>query len=233
MREKRLPTWIVLLALGPLAGIAAAQEAPSLKTEKEKLSYALGMSVGRQLALRDVTVDPAVFARGLNDALFGPRTLLTEDQANAAVAQMDAEWKRRQWDAKVKQGEESEKAGTAFLAENAQKEGVVTLPSGLQYTILKAGNGRKPSDGDTVEVNYRGTLLDGVEFDNSFRAGKPATFPLSAVIPGWREALKLMPVGSTWRLFVPPQLAYGEKGNGVTIGPYTTLVFEVELVGIK
>ncbi len=233
MREKTLPTWIVLLALGPLAGIAVAQEAPALKTDKERLSYALGMSIARQLALRDVVVDPAVFARGLNDALFGGRTLLTDDQANAAIATMDAEWKRRQWDAKVRQGEESERAGTAFLAENAKKEGVVTLASGLQYRVLKAGTGRKPTDGDTVEVNYRGTLLDGVEFDSSFRAGKPATFPLSAVIPGWREALKLMPVGSTWRLFVPPQLAYGEKGNGVTIGPYTTLVFEVELVGIK
>jgi len=233
MREKTLPKWIAPLAVVLLAGIAVAQEAPALKTDKDKLSYALGMSIARQLALRDVVVDPAVFARGLNDALFGGRTLLTEDQANAAIATMDAEWKRRQWDARVKQGEESGKAGKAFLADNAKKEGVVTLPSGLQYRVLKAGTGRKPTDDDTVDVNYRGMLLDGVEFDSSFRAGKPATFPLASVIPGWREALKLMPVGSTWQLFVPPQLGYGEKGNGITIGPNTTLVFEVELVGIK
>ncbi len=233
MRVRTLLTWIIGVALGLLAGLSAAQEQPALKTDKEKLSYALGMNVGRQLAKLDVSVDPTVFARGLSDGLHGGTTLLTEQEAQAAVAAMQADLKRREWDARAKSGEESKKAGEAFLAENARKEGVVTLPSGLQYRVLKAGTGRKPVAGDTVEVNYRGTLIDGVEFDSSYRTGKPATFKLEAVIPGWKEALQLMPVGSTWQLFVPPQLAYGERGAGGSIGPNTTLVFEVELVAIK
>jgi FKBP-type peptidyl-prolyl cis-trans isomerase len=233
MRVKMPLTLIVVQAIALLAGAAGAQERPALKTDKEKLSYALGMDVGKKLAKLDVSVDPAAFARGLNDALFGGTTLLTDAEATAAVSAMQAELKRRQWQARTKGGEDTERAGKAFLAENAKKEGVVTLPSGLQYKILKATTGRKPAVGDTVEVNYRGTLIDGVEFDNSYRTGRPATLRLTEVIPGWREALMLMPVGSKWQLFVPPQLAYGELGGGGVIGPNTTLVFDVELLAVK
>jgi FKBP-type peptidyl-prolyl cis-trans isomerase FklB len=130
-------------------------------------------------------------------------------------------------------GEENKKAGEAFLAQNKGKQGVVTLPSGLQYKILKAGNGKKPTENDTVECNYRGTLINGTEFDSSYRRGQPATFGVGQVIPGWREALQLMPVGSKWELYVPPDLAYGERGAGRDIGPNSTLVFEVELLGIQ
>jgi len=139
---------------------------------------------------------------------------------------------RKQRQAAGLAGEENRKAGEAFLAGNKAKDGVVTLPSGLQYKVLKAGDGRKPSDADMVECRYRGTLIDGTEFDRSDPAGQPATFKVAGVIPGWREALKLMPVGSKWQLFIPPQLAYGAIGSG-PIGPNATLIFELELLAVK
>jgi FKBP-type peptidyl-prolyl cis-trans isomerase len=140
---------------------------------------------------------------------------------------------KKQSQGKQTAAEENKKTGEAFLAENKKKDGVVALPSGLQYKILKAGKGKKPTDGDKVECHYRGTLIDGTEFDSSYRRGEPATFPVNGVIAGWTEALKLMPVGSKWQLFVPSQLAYKEHGAGADIGPNATLIFEVELLGIK
>jgi FKBP-type peptidyl-prolyl cis-trans isomerase FklB len=133
----------------------------------------------------------------------------------------------------AKAAEDNKKAGESFLAENKKKEGVVTLPSGLQYKVLKAGDGKKPTDTDTVECNYRGTHIDGTEFDSSYRTGQPATFKVAGVIPGWREALKLMPVGSKWQIFVPSQLAYGTRGKPGSVGPNAALIFEVELLAIK
>lgn len=233
MRARTPLTWTVIVAALLSAGVAAARQKPALTSDKERLSYALGMDVGRQLAKIDVDVDPSAFARGLSDAMFGGTTLLTQDEARAAIEAMQAELKRRQWEVRANAGEDSKKAGEAFLAGNAKRKDVVTLPGGLQYKIIEAGSGRKPTDADTVEVNYTGTRIDGVEFDSSYRAGKPATFKVSEVIPGWREALELMPVGSKWQLFIPPQLAYGEEGAGTMIGPNETLVFEVELVAIE
>jgi FKBP-type peptidyl-prolyl cis-trans isomerase len=233
MAPKTKLTRIAILGVGLLAAVASAQGQPALKGEKERLSYALGMDIGRQLAKLDISLDRALFTRGLEDALAGRTTLLTEDEVRAAVANMQADLKRRQWQVRTGAGEDNRSAGEAFLAENRKKEGVVTLPSGLQYKIIKAGSGRKPTGADTVEVNYRGSLINGTEFDSSYRTGKPATFKLGAVIPGWIEALKLMPVGSKWQLFIPPQLAYGERGGGSNIGPNATLVFEVELLAIK
>jgi len=169
----------------------------------------------------------------LRDALSGAKLLMTEEDLRATLSAFQTEWKQKRAQALRLPAEENRKAGEAFLAENRSKEGVVTLPSGLQYKVLKAGDGKKPTEADTVECRYRGTLLNGNEFDSTDRAGKPATFKLSGVIPGWKEALQLMPVGSKWQLFIPSQLAYGEQGSGRYIGPNATLVFEVELLAIK
>jgi FKBP-type peptidyl-prolyl cis-trans isomerase len=206
----------------------------TLTTQKQKASYALGMKIGGDLKRQGVgaSVDPAITARGLKDALAGSKLLLTEDQEKAALVQLQTDVRSAQ-DAKAKEASgPARKAGEAFLADNKSKEGVVTLPSGMQYKILTAGTGPKPTASDTVTCNYRGTLINGKEFDSSYKRGQPASFPVSGVIKGWTEALQLMPVGSKWQLFIPPDLAYGDRGAGADIGPGETLIFEVELISI-
>jgi FKBP-type peptidyl-prolyl cis-trans isomerase len=209
---------------------AAKSPAPlTLKTEKDKFSYALGMSNGKRLAdsLRKSSVpfDPALLARGMKDALSGGKTLLTDQEAQAVVDEVRNNLIKKQQAASRKEGDD-------FLAANKSKEGVVTLPSGLQYKILKAGTGPKPTASDSVRCDYRGTLINGTEFDSSYKRGQPATFAVTGVIKGWTEALQLMPVGSKWQLFVPSDLAYGERGNQ-GIAPNSTLIFEVELLSIE
>jgi len=203
-----------------------------LKTQKEKNSYALGMSIGLGLHKQAVDVDPAVVARGLRDAIAGGKTLLTEDEMRAAIQQLQSDVHKAQEAKAHAAGEEARKQGEAFLAENKSKPGVVTLPSGLQYKILTPGTGPKPTASDTVTVNYRGTLIDGKEFDSSYKRGQPISFPVGGVIKGWTEALQLMPVGSKWQLFIPSDLAYGDRGAGADIGPGETLIFDVELISI-
>ena len=217
--------WMAALLVGVFAAASGAQDAPTLKSPTEKLSYALGMDVGNQFRKQSVDVDPAIFMRGLRDALSGGKTLLTEEEVRTAITGLQTEMKGR-LAAKNKQ------EGEAFLAQNKTKEGVVTLPSGLQYKILKAGEGSKPTLEDTVMCNYRGTLVDGTEFDSSYKRGQPATFPVKGVIKGWTEALQLMPIGSKWQLFIPSDLAYGERGLG-PIAPDSALIFEVELLSIQ
>ena len=233
--------WMTVLAIAMVAGVAAAQDAPALKTEKDKVSYALGMDLGNQLKKLSIDVDPAVFGQGLKDALSGSKTLLTEEEVRAAVAGLQADIKRRIAETRTGTAEKAalallaeknKKAGEAFLTENRMKEGVVTLPSGLQYKILKAGDGKKPTLDETVVCHYWGTLLDGTEFYNSYKRNQPTTVAVKGVIKGWTEALQLMPVGSKWELFVPSNLAYGELGSG-PIGPNATLIYEVELLAIK
>ncbi|HEY3973395.1 MAG TPA: FKBP-type peptidyl-prolyl cis-trans isomerase [Candidatus Sulfotelmatobacter sp.] len=206
----------------------------TLKTQKEKASYALGMKIGGDLRRQSVNtaIDPALTARGLKDALAGSKTMLmTEDEEKAALTQLQTEM-RGKMEAKSKEAAAvGHKEGDAFLAANKSKDGVVTLPSGLQYKILTAGTGPKPTASDTVTVNYKGTLIDGSEFDSSYKRGQPATFPVGGVIKGWTEALQLMPVGSKWQLFIPADLAYGDQGRP-GIPPGATLVFEVELISI-
>jgi FKBP-type peptidyl-prolyl cis-trans isomerase FklB len=201
----------------------------TLKTQKEKFSYALGMTQGKRmgesLTKQSVPFDPAILARGMKDGLAGGKTLLTDDQAQAALNEMRTQLGKQQEEANKKEGD-------AFLAANKSKDGVVTLPSGLQYKILKEGTGPKPATSDSVVCNYKGTLINGTEFDSSYKRGEPATFPVTGVIKGWTEALQLMPVGSKWQLFVPSDLAYGEHSPSPQIGPDSTLIFEVELLSI-
>jgi FKBP-type peptidyl-prolyl cis-trans isomerase FklB len=211
-------------------GAAAIQPpAPGLETLKDRFSYALGMGLGTNLHRQSVEVDPNILAQGLKDALAGGATRLTQEQAQAAINEVQTELGKKQQEKMAANKTE----GEAFLAANKTKEGVVALPSGLQYKILKEGTGPKPTASDTVVCNYRGTLIDGTEFDSSYKRGQPATFPVGGVIKGWTEALQLMPVGSKWQLFIPSDLAYGPRGTGSTIGPNSTLIFEVELLSIQ
>jgi FKBP-type peptidyl-prolyl cis-trans isomerase len=198
------------------------------------VSYAIGMNVGSGLKRQSIDVDPNLVFQGLKDALSGGKTLMTEDEVRATFMSLQ-EGMRAKQEAKTKElGETNKKEGEAFLAANKAKEGVVALPSGLQYKILQPGTGPKPTAADTVNCNYKGTLINGTEFDSSAKhGGKPATFPVGGVIKGWTEALQLMPTGSKWQLVIPSALAYGERGAGADIGPNATLIFEVELVSIQ
>jgi FKBP-type peptidyl-prolyl cis-trans isomerase FklB len=206
----------------------------ALKTQKDKASYALGMKIGSDLRKQGVnaSVDPAVAARGFKDALAGTKSQLTDDELRAALTQLQSQVREKQMAKAHEEGGAAHKAGEEFLAANKDKEGVVTLPSGMQYKILTAGSGPKPTASDTVSCNYKGTLLNGKEFDSSYKRGHPETFPVGGVIKGWTEALQLMPVGSKWQLFIPADLAYGDRGAGGDIGPGETLIFEVELLSI-
>jgi FKBP-type peptidyl-prolyl cis-trans isomerase FklB len=218
----------------PGASGAGKTQAPlALKTQKDKFSYALGMNLGANLHKQSVPVDPNIMARGLKDALAGGKTLLTEEEARAAITTVQNDMREKQQAKMQAAGGANKKEGEAFLADNKSKEGVIALPSGLQYKVLKEGNGPKPTATDSVVCNYRGTLINGTEFDSSTKHGGPATFPVNGVIKGWTEALQLMPVGSKWQLFVPSDLAYADRGAGGDIGPNATLIFEVELVSIQ
>ena len=214
--------------------VAKTGTVTTLTTDKQKASYAIGMNWGTGLHRQGIDLDTPALLQGMKDALAGGKTLMTEEEASAALKKLSSELQAKQ-QAKAKEEEASNaKEGAAFLAANKSKPGVVTLPSGLQYKILKEGSGPKPTATDTVVCNYRGTLVNGTEFDSSFKRNEPATFPVSGVIKGWTEALQLMGVGSKWQLFIPPDMAYGARGtpNG-PIGPNSTLIFEVELLSIK
>jgi len=205
----------------------------TLKTQREKFSYAIGMKMGANFKKQSVPVDPSVMARGIKDAMAGGKTALTDEEAQAAITDMQKEVQAKMQEKNKEAADANKKEGEAFLAANKGKEGVVALPSGLQYKIEKAGTGPKPTANDSVVCNYRGTLIDGKEFDSSYKRGQPATFPVTGVIKGWTEALQLMPVGSKWQLFIPSDLAYGDRGAGADIGPGSTLIFEVELMSIE
>ena len=187
--------WMLTMLMMALPALACAQEAPALATEQAKLSYAMGMDLGSQLKTQAVTIDPAVFARGLKDALAGGKTQLTVDEAKAVISELQKTMAVKQAAVVKAAGEKNKTDGDAFLAANKGKPGVVTLPSGLQYKILTAGTGKKPTASDTVVCQYRGTLIDGKEFDSSYSRNQPATFPVNGVIKGWTEVLQLMAVG--------------------------------------
>jgi FKBP-type peptidyl-prolyl cis-trans isomerase FklB len=223
----------LLLGLLLLTLPAAPGETPVFKTSKEKFSYALGMEIGSGFRKQALDLDPETLSKGIADAFSGAKTLLTEDEMRDVLKSAQKEFQEKQAALRAEKARADQKEGEAFLAANKSKEGVVTLPDGLQYKILKAGTGKKPDADDTVTCNYRGTFIDGTEFDSSAKHNGSATFTMKGVIKGWAEALQLMPVGSTWRLYVPPHLAYGEHGAGNVIPPNSTLIFDIELLSIS
>lgn len=219
------------LALAMVAVAGNAQDAAP-QTKNDKLSYAIGVQVAASIKGQGIEVSAEMVAKGVRDALAGAKLLMTDEEMGAVMEALQAEMRLKQEEDRAVALEENQKAGDAFLAENAKKEGVVTLPSGLQYRILTAAEGRKPTDADTVVCHYRGTSLNGTEFDSSY-GSMPATFAVNAVIPGFREAVKLMPAGSKWQVFIPASMAYGERGAGSAIEPNATLIFEIELISIQ
>jgi len=227
--------FVALLGLGLLAILqAGAQEATTpLKTDKDKQSYGIGVQLGTILKAQGVDVDSAVVLQGLKDALAGGKLLMTDDELRATMTALQQQVTQREEAEKAAAAVNNKKEGDAFLADNKKKDGVVTLASGLQYKIIKAAVGQKPTDDDTVLCQYRGTLLNGTEFDSSYSTGMPATFLVKGLIPGFKEALEQMTVGSTWQFFIPSELAYGETGAGDAVGPNATLIFQVELIGIQ
>lgn len=212
---------------------AAAPEAPApaepATVDMNKVSYFIGTNMGGQLKSQNIAVDIASLTEGIKDAVDGKDPKYTREELMAAMQAFEA---KMMADAE-KKAEASKAEGEKFLVENKKREGVVTTESGLQYEIIKAGDGPKPAATDNVEVHYHGTLVDGKVFDSSVERGEPVTFPVQGVIKGWVEALQLMPVGSKWKVFIPSDLAYGKQGAGADIGPDSTLIFEVELLSIK
>ncbi|MBN1398946.1 MAG: FKBP-type peptidyl-prolyl cis-trans isomerase [Bacteroidetes bacterium] len=230
---KKLIVVAVVLSLFSSEIIAQKQKRKSPKTEKEKISYSIGVSIGRNMKIQEIELDQALFTQGIKDGLGTSKTLMSEKDIDSTMRALDQEMMAKMQEKQKIAGEKNAKEGEAFLEENRNKEGVITLPSGLQYKIIKAGDGPKPTKEQSVKCHYRGTLIDGTEFDSSYKRGEPAEFPLNGVIKGWTEALQLMPVGSKWQLFIPSNLAYGASGAGQTIGPNATLIFDVELLSIK
>jgi FKBP-type peptidyl-prolyl cis-trans isomerase len=249
--KTKLTTVAILFTLGvTLSGGAFAQQTPpakadasapssdELKTQKDKASYAIGANVAKGLKQNlqqgGVEVDPNLLLRGFKDATNGEKLLLTEDEIKAILTTVSQEARARKEAETKALGDANQKEGDAYLAENKTKKDVVTLPSGVQYKVEKQGDGPKPAATDTVECNYRGTLINGKEFDSSYKRGKPATFPVGGVIKGWTEVLQLMPVGSKYQVVIPASLAYGaHPPNSSDIGPNATLIFEIELLSIK
>ena len=227
MPRKILAAFVGLFLL-PVS-VAFAQDGPTLETPEQRASYAIGMQIGESMNGQGIDfLDDPAFVAGVRDALDGNPQKVTEEEIVEAFGVMSAQAQAKAAEA----GAATLAAGAAFLAENKDKEGVVTTESGLQYKILTEGTGVKPAASETVSVHYEGKLLDGTIFDSSYARGEPAQFPVGGVIRGWVEALQLMPVGSTWEVYIPSELAYGERGAGGDIGPNETLVFKVELLEI-
>jgi FKBP-type peptidyl-prolyl cis-trans isomerase FklB len=225
---------LAVVAAGTLfLAVQVYGEEISLKDKKDKVSYAIGLDVGTAMKKQSIDINTDIFVKGLKDALSGEKKLMTDDEIRETMTAFSHEMAEKQKEKMQKVGEKNKEEGDAFLADNKKKEGVKTLPSGLQYKVIEEGKGKTPKAGDTVTVNYRGTLIDGTEFDSSYKRGQPATFPVNGVIKGWTEALQLMKEGAKWQLFIPSDLAYGDKGAGGTIGPNAVLIFDVELISIK
>jgi FKBP-type peptidyl-prolyl cis-trans isomerase FklB len=216
-----------------LPACQSMQHKTELKTLQDSVSYSIGMDIGRNLKGQMIDVNPDALAQALKDMTGDGKPMLTDAQARSAMMAFQTQMMATHAEKMKAAGEKNKKDGEVFLAENKKKEGVVTLPSGLQYKVLTMGNGKKPRATDKVTLNYRGVLIDGTEFDNSYKRGEPAVFPVNGIIKGLSEALQLMPVGSKWQIVIPADIAYGEQGAGAQIAPNAVLIFEIELLGIK
>jgi len=221
--------FIVIVSASLLAFPLLGQDkSPQLKDQKDKVSYSIGMQIGFNLGRQKVDINPDILAAGIKDAIAG-KPQLTADQVKDIMAQFEKDMETKQ----KQVGEKNKTDGAKFLEDNKKKPGVKTTASGLQYKVEKEGTGATPKATDMVTVNYRGTLIDGTEFDSSYKRGQPATFPVNGVIKGWTEALQLMKQGAKYQLFIPANLAYGERAMGPDIGQNSTLIFEVELQDVK
>ena len=226
------PYLIPTLAIGLFVSSVQGQDKPDLTNPKQRTSYAIGLDVVTSLKAREIDLDPKALAAGIADAL-ADKPALKPEEVREVLTKLQQEMMAKGETKNKADAEKNQKAGDAFLAENARKEGVKTTASGLQYKVLKSGSGASPKKTDSVKVHYHGTLIDGKVFDSSVQRGEPVTFQVDGVIPGWVEALQLMKVGDKWQLFIPAKLAYGERIPDPVIGPNATLVFEVELLGIE
>jgi FKBP-type peptidyl-prolyl cis-trans isomerase FklB len=222
------PIILCTIALSFATSVLGEDKPPQLKDQKDKFSYAVGLNIGMNFKRENVDVNPDLILAGIKDGV-GGKAQMTMDQIRDTMVAFEKDMQQKQAEAAKKNTADSEK----FLAENKTKEGVKTTADGLQYKVLKEGNGAQPKSTDTVTVNYRGTLVDGTEFDSSYKRGQPATFPVGGVIKGWTEALQLMKVGSKYQLFIPANLAYGDRPPGGQIPPGAALIFEVELMDVK
>jgi FKBP-type peptidyl-prolyl cis-trans isomerase FklB len=214
-------------------GVSLAAEKPDLKNEHDKISYSVGYQVGGDFRRQGVELDPDLLVKGMQDAMSGGKPLMTQEEMNKTLVDLKRKVVTAQREEQKKAAEKNMAEGKKFLEGNARKDGVTTLPSGLQYKVTAKGTGASPKKTDSVTVHYKGTLIDGTEFDSSYKRGKPATFRVDGVIAGWTEALQLMKPGAKWQLFIPANLAYGERGAGSRIGPNRTLIFEVELIKVN
>ena len=223
---------VTLLSIAFLFSIGLAGDKLELKDQKDKESYSLGYRFGQNSKFQELQINLEVYTSGLKDALGGTKPLLSQEEMNKIISEVQARAMAARQKELKEMGEKNLAQGKAFMEENGKKEGVKTLPSGLEYKVMKEGSGKTPKAVDEVTVNYRGTFIDGTEFGNTYTRGNPLTFHIDKVMPGWKEALLLMNEGSKWQLFIPPQLGYGEQGMG-PIPPSSTLIFEVELLAIK
>ena len=217
--------FLAVPVLGLAYGICSASEPVELKTENDKINYSVGYRLGSDFQRQGVEMNSAIVQKGIDDATGGGEALMTEEEMRTVMMTMATRIKAEQMEKMKQQGAENVKAGEAFLAENAGKEGVKTTDSGLQYKVITAGEGKSPQKSDKVTVHYRGTLIDGTEFDSSYSRNEPATFGVGQVIPGWTEALQMMKEGDKWEIYIPSKLGYGERGAGAKIPPNSTLIF--------